>query len=328
MDREIIKRYLRGECTPEERAEIKKLMLTGEAEALFDEVLNEGWSDEPEEEDINDAQQLNDWREKFNEKVSQQENTAKPRKNLSWLNVAAVFAIFIVSAGTYAWIHSRNTQTAALAAMQETINPNGKLLKIKLSDSSIITLNADSKLKYPMGFNGKTREVYLEGEAFFSVAHDPAHPFIVHTSKITVSVLGTSFNIKSYKEDKKISVAVATGKVGVLANQKGSKTYFLLPGEKLAYNVSGETVQQTKVDPAEIGIWQNGMLIYHDETLENISRQLERWYDVKIIFKRNEAAKMRFSLKQKNDKLENVMQTLKFAGGIQYVISGKTVTIW
>ncbi|HEY0177526.1 MAG TPA: FecR domain-containing protein [Pedobacter sp.] len=326
MDREIIKRYLRGECTPEERAEIKKLMLTGEAEALFDEVLNEGWSDEEEEEETDDARQLAEWREKFNQKVNQQEDTVKPRRNLSWINVAAVFAVFILSAGTYAWMYSKNKQIAALAVLRETVNPNGKLLKIKLGDSSTITLNAGSKLKYPGGFNGKTREVYLEGEAFFDVAHDPAHPFIVHTSKIIVSVLGTSFDIKSYKEDKKISVAVATGKVGVLA--KGGKTYFLLPGEKLAYYAFSEIVQQTKADPAEVGMWQNGMLIYHDETLENISRQLERWYDVKVIFKRSEAAKMRFSLKQKNDRLENVMQTLKFAGGIRYVISGKTVTIW
>ncbi|GAA4312403.1 FecR domain-containing protein [Mucilaginibacter gynuensis] len=329
MDRELIKRYLKGECTPEEKAEIRKLMSTGEAESLFDDVLNEGWNDgEPTAED-NDAQQLAAWKERFAQKLKEgEENIVKPSRNYNWLKYAAIWAVFILIAGTTYTYYKKGTEKQPVIAMQETINPNGKLIKIKLSDSSTVTLNAASKLKYPEHFDGKTREVYLEGEAFFDVAHDPAHPFIVHTSKIKVSVLGTSFNVRSYGGDKKVTVAVATGKVGVLAKTEGSITYFVLPGEKIAYNLTDTEPNLSKIAVNEIGAWQNGMLVYHNETLENISRQLERWYNVKIIIKKDELKQMRFNFKQKNDRLENVMKTLQFAGGVHYAIDAATVTIW
>ncbi len=102
----------------------------------------------------------------------------------------------------------------------------------------------------------------------------------------------------------------------------------LLPGDKLAYNIASESPVLSKISPEEIDAWQSGMLVYHNETLENISRQLERWYNVKVVFRRNATRQLRFNLKQKNDRLENVMQTLKFAGGIKYSISGDRVTVW
>lgn len=323
MDQELIRRYLKDKCTPQEREQVKALMQSGEAKPLFDQVLAEHWN---KEEDLASADQLALWKDKFSKRMTgQQETIRRPLRNYSWLKYAAILAI-ILSVATYA-LFKYAPNSHEVVAMQETVNPNGKMIRITLSDSSVVTLNAASRLKYPASFNGKTREVYLEGEAFFDVAHDKAHPFVVHTQKIKVSVLGTSFNVKSYLQDKSIAVAVASGKVGVLANQKGSRTFMLLPGDKLAYNHIGKDAVQSKVDRNEIGTWQSGMFVFHNETLENITRQLERRYDVKFIFKDESLRQKRFNFKQKNDRLENVMQTLVFAGGIKYKVSGNTVTI-
>ncbi|SDD77772.1 FecR family protein [Mucilaginibacter pineti] len=325
ISKDLIKRYLKGNCTLRERALVKELMRNGEAKVLFDEVLDEHPIDDYAK---TDGKQLEVWAKKFHEHLNASGNdNVKPIGNRAWLKYAAVLSFLMLTIGSYILLHKRNTADT-LIAMQQTVNPNGKLVQIKLSDNTTVMLNAASKLKYPTHFNGKTREVYLEGEAFFDVAHDTQHPFIVHTSQLKVNVLGTSFNVKDYSAEKEIAITVATGKVGVITNGYSGKTYMLLPGQQLHYSIANQFISQNKVDLNEVAAWQSGMLIYHNETLENISRQMERWYDVKFNFKNEAVRHMRFSLKQKNDRLENVMRTLKFAGGIRYSIAGKTVSIW
>lgn len=325
VSKDLIKRYLKGNCTPRERALIRELMRTGEAKALFDEVLDEHPIDDRAKAD---RKQLDVWTKKFHERINASgRDNVRPINHRAWLKYAAVLAFLMLTIGSYVFLHNNNAASTVIA-MQQTVNPNGKLVRIKLSDSTTVMLNAASKLKYPDHFNGKTREVYLEGEAFFDVAHDAGHPFIVHTSQLKVNVLGTSFNVKDYHAENEITVTVASGKVGVMTSKHGSKTFMLLPGQQLHYNTTDQLINQSRVDVNDIASWQSGMLIYHNETLENISRQMERWYDVKFEFKNEAVRHMRFNLKQKNDRLENVMQTLKFAGGFRYTISGKTVSIW
>lgn len=325
VNKDLIKRYLKGNCTPRERALVRELMRTGEAKALFDEVLDEYPLDDHAKAD---HKQLDIWTKKFHERVNASgQDNVRTIGNRVWLKYAAVLSFFMLTIGSYVLIHKQKAADT-LMVMQQTVNPNGKLVKIKLSDSTTVMLNAASKLKYPAHFDGKTREVYLEGEAFFDVAHDAEHPFIVHTSKLKVNVLGTSFNVKDYHAEKAIAVTVASGKVGVMTNKHGSKTFMLLPGERLQYNVANQFISQNKIDLNEVAAWQSGMFIYHNETFENIGRQMERWYDVKFEFKNKAIRLKRFNLKQKNDRLENVMQTLKFAGGFNYAISGKKVSIW
>eukprot|EP01133_Synstelium_polycarpum_P002884 gene2884-3310_t len=322
---DLIRRYLKNECTVAQRRQVREWMKSGEAKALFEEVLQTGWADQVP---ATDPHQLQQWKAKFHERIKDSESPRQRIQVLKYLKYAAILALFILGIA-YTWVQHQKADLKMLALMKETSNPNGKLLKITLGDSTTITLNAASKLKYPARFSGKTREVYLEGEAFFEVAHDTAHPFIVHTSKVKVCVLGTSFNISSYREDKSTSVTVATGKVGVLTNNnKAGKTFMLLPGDQLIYHHVNEQIRQSKVDLNEISAWQSGMLICHDQTLLEVSHRIERWYDVKISFRRKEAGLLRLNLKQKNDRLENVMKTLKFAAGIHYEINGKQITIW
>lgn len=247
--------------------------------------------------------------------------TRRRRLRLSvWLPATA--AVILLTIGL---LFLKNTSTPPKIAFVEAATLSGERKIITLSDGTTITLNNASKLKFPQEFTGNRREVYLDGEAFFEVKHDAAKPFIVHTGLLKVNVLGTSFDVQNYAADHKIEVTVATGKVGVLAPGKDSR--MLLPGQKLSYNPETKELQQSKVNPDDYTGWQQGDLIFRDESLAAICQQLERWYGVRIEIKSSTLKNKRISLEQKNESLQNVMKMLGMVGRFNYKITGKNVQI-
>ncbi|WP_184543199.1 FecR family protein [Mucilaginibacter sp. FT3.2] len=168
---------------------------------------------------------------------------------------------------------------------QETVALNGELKMISLSDGTTICLNAGSRLSYPDKFKQNTREVTLTGEAFFKVAHNSSKPFIIHSGKINTTVLGTSFNVKAYEEDKAIKVTVVSGKVGVIAKGVTVKhpPVLLTPNMQLVYTKTNETLVAQKIDDASLVIsWQQGKLQYHNTPLSDVLADVQRKYNVVI----------------------------------------------
>jgi transmembrane sensor len=166
---------------------------------------------------------------------------------------------------------------------QETVALNGEIKLISLADGTTICLNAGSKLSYPDKFKQNTREVTLAGEAFFKVAHNSAKPFIIHSGKITTTVLGTSFNVKAYNEDKAIKVTVVSGKVGVLATAVKQPAVLLTPNMQLVYTKTDKTMVAEKIDDASSVIsWQQGKLQYHNTPLSDVLADVQRKYNVVI----------------------------------------------
>ena len=166
---------------------------------------------------------------------------------------------------------------------QETVALNGEIKLISLSDGTTICLNAGSRLSYPDKFKQNTREVTLTGEAFFKVAHNSSKPFIIHSGKIKTTVLGTSFNIKAYTEDKAIKVTVVSGKVGVLSTAAKQPAMLLTPNMQLVYTKIGKTMVTEKIDDASAVIsWQQGKLQYHNAPLSDVLADVQRKYNVVI----------------------------------------------
>ena len=142
-----------------------------------------------------------------------------------------------------------------------------------------------------------------------------------------VQVLGTSFNIRNYREDLKAEVTVATGKVGVMA--KGSTgSWTLTPGQQLGYYIQNGDAEQLNVNPEDFSSWQKGALIFKNERLEDICKRLEKWYGVKITIQTPALKSKRISLKQNNESLQTVLKMLGMAGGFKYEIADKNVKIW
>lgn len=160
--------------------------------------------------------------------------------------------------------------------------PKGGGYTIGLSDGTSVRLNAASKFRFPPSFNGNKRIVYLEGEAFFDVARDENKPFIVITSGLSVDVLGTKFNVKAYNGDEEISTTLVSGSVKIISNNKDD--LYLEPNEQSIFDKSKNTIVKHKVDLSSTLAWMNGRFIFKDERLENILKQISRWYDVDVVY--------------------------------------------
>lgn len=164
--------------------------------------------------------------------------------------------------------------------------PYGKRYKIQLSDGTEINLNAGTSLKYPIKFlKGKTRFVYLNGEAYFNVTKDRKHPFVVNSNAIDVRVLGTKFNVTSYLEDENINTILEEGLVRINGNThyKVKTSTILKPGFKAAWNKKGKAISIEKVDVKTYTSWIQGKIIFKQESFSKILKKLERHYNVKIV---------------------------------------------
>jgi transmembrane sensor len=158
----------------------------------------------------------------------------------------------------------------------------GEHAKITLSDGTQIWLNAGSLLKYPIQFKGATREVYLTGEAFFDVAKDKEHPFIIHTDKMDTKVLGTSFNVQAYPDHVTQEVSVLTGRVNVKSTATEENVY-VTPGQKVVFKSQSNKIQAfTDIPVNSISLWRKNIIVFEDAPLPEVIATINRNYNVAI----------------------------------------------
>ncbi|MBW1658217.1 FecR family protein [Flavobacterium quisquiliarum] len=206
--------------------------------------------------------------------------------------------------------------------------PYGKTFKIKLSDGTSVNMNAGSSLKYPVQFiKGQNREVVLEGEAFFDVAKDKAHPFIVKTRGVDVKVLGTKFNVSSYKEDTDINTVLVEGSVSL--SDKTNKKAILEPGEKGSWNNEKNEIDIDKVDTRFYTEWINGEIVFRKTAFKDIVIKLERTYNVKIENKREDILDKKFnaSFNKNIESIDKVLETMSKIMGFTYRKEGELIKI-
>jgi ferric-dicitrate binding protein FerR (iron transport regulator) len=165
------------------------------------------------------------------------------------------------------------------------IVPYGKRTRVTLSDQSVVWLNSGSRLVFPAKFGKQKREVYLEGEAIFEVAHDSAHPFHVLTESLNVKVLGTVFNISAYRDDSLTSTVLVMGSVELSYPGKGlfrNSGCRMAPGMLVSYDPGTGNIQSSEVDTRLYTSWRDGYLIFHKQPLINILKKISRYYNVEI----------------------------------------------
>ncbi|MES2486622.1 MAG: FecR domain-containing protein [Bacteroidota bacterium] len=209
--------------------------------------------------------------------------------------------------------------------------PYGKRFQLKLSDGTVVHLNAGTTLKYPVKFlAGQERTVYLDGEAFFDVAKDKKHPFIVSANDLNVRVLGTHFNVSNYAEDDNTDVVLVEGSVGLYtANQQfdAGKNTVLKPGYRGRFSKAESEISTKRVATKMYTAWIDGDLIFRDMTFKNICRKLERHYNITIKIPNNKLAAERFNASFKNQSIEKVMSYFHELNGFGYTIKDDTVII-
>lgn len=229
-------------------------------------------------------------------------------------------ALLVVMCG--AWF--AYTRFTAEAPWLEHTTAHGEQIKFQLDDGSSIWLNAGSILKYPAHFTGRTREVFLQGEAFFHVARNEQKPFIVHTKVLDTKVLGTSFNIKAFQGTEE-RVSVVTGKVKVTTNDE-KHAVTLLPQEETVLDTLSGLLLKTATTRTEALDWKDGVL-FLDGKLSDMIPLIERWYNVKIDLQTAALKDCIIQAKFRHETLQNVLESMQYFLGIEYSIQNRVVQI-
>jgi transmembrane sensor len=263
---------------------------------------------------------------------------------LAGLSIAAITTVGILLLN-----REPKAQSTSLASINEISTRNGSRTRISLPDGSTVWLNAGSKLVYDKNFDSKLREVTLAGEAYFDVARNPEKPFIIHTGKVDIKVLGTLFNVKSYPGEKVTEASLIRGSIEVMIRDRPQEKIILKPNEKIV--VSNETEQETSAqskpvannapivaishlsyEPKDSTIietsWVENKLILQDESLEETAVRLERWYGVLIRFENNEVKKLRFTGPLPSQSIQKTLEALKITGGFNFTINENNVLIY
>ena len=330
---ELITRKLSGEASAEELNEIETILSEdADASSRFT-LLQQYWAQRDKANQLFVEEAFHKISDRLDSPAIEMPVSAK-RSGKHILRRIAAAATVILIAGSILFLKAGNKKEESIqkkTALIEKQNSKGVKSTLALSDGSKIWLNADSKIQYPKEFTGNTREVYLSGEAFFEVAKNPLKPFIIHLANGTVRVLGTSFNIRAYENEKIIEASVATGRVAFIPKygKKGKKqdTVFLTADRKVRYLFTKEEAIVEPTVSKEDRAWIGGKLIFKAMSFEDIGLELERNFGKKVIFLSDTVRDFRITGSFQNNSLEEIFFYLSRSTEFNYKITNDEVLI-
>ena len=223
-------------------------------------------------------------------------------------------------------LHALGLRNGDIALENNTVTiPAGKSYNITLADGTKVFMYAGSRLTYPVVFSGKERRVYLEGEAYFKVAKDKEHPFVISTEKAEAKVLGTELNVCCYKGEP-CHVALLTGSV-LVSDKKDTRSVKLVPGQGVTVKENSPLAICTE-NMDTYTYWLQGFIYYDDAPLAEVTKNIGRWYNVNVVFD-NEALKnlkLRYFC-QRSESLERAVELLNSYGRFKAIVEGETLHI-
>ncbi|MBO0360225.1 FecR domain-containing protein [Hymenobacter sp. BT186] len=236
------------------------------------------------------------------------------------LVLPAVAVLASVGAAVFHW-YPQPTEPVAYRVQRTAA---GQKLTLQLADHSVVTLAPQSQLRYPRQFGGPHRDVYLEGEAFFEVSKDARRPFRVHSGSWVTQVLGTKFNVSAFRRAAHTSVSLVEGRVEVLdAHNK----YLLTPGQQLLAEPATGRVYRRVFNQAKVVAWKSNKLIFQNEKLADVAGEIERLYNVKLVFADSATAETRLWATFNNEPLTAVLEALQLAGPVACRREGRVIYI-
>lgn len=207
-----------------------------------------------------------------------------------------------------------------LAQIMEVKTNPGMMTSLRLPDGTLVYLNSESTLSYPSRFDNDTRNVTLQGEAYFEVAKNPEKKFIVSTShQSQIEVLGTHFNIEAYEKEDRISATLVEGKIGFIYKSNDvSKKVLMDPGQKLVYDSKDNKVQLYATSGESEIAWKEGKIIFRNTSLEEGLRMLEKRYNVEFIIKNDRLKGDSFTGTFTNQRLERILEYFQLSSQIRW----------
>lgn len=318
---ELLPGYLSGELSDEERVSMDHWRaLSAENELHFLNSLKawESISLLQEMEQFNSFEALNRVNKRINHSSS-----------VKWLNVlklvAAIFVLPLLAYSgyvTYQNLSLKKMMTERIV-MQTITSQQGMVSQFQLADGTKVWLNSGSELQFPSHFVGDFRSVKLKGEAYFEVTENKRKPFRVNASELNVEVLGTSFDVTNYKDEKMAEVILVEGKVNLSAIDKDkiNRQIMLHPGQRGVYCVGTGKMNTEEVNVDKYIAWRDGNLIFRDDKMEEVVKRLSRWFNVEISVDDPEINSYIYKASFRNENLLQVLNLLKISAPIDFRIT-------
>jgi transmembrane sensor len=274
-------------------------------------------------------------------KKNAQVNDVAPGGNKAILTLANGSTIILNNAKNGALTQQGNTKVVKLddgqlayqseetnrpiAVQYNTVStPRGGQYQLTLADGSKVWLNAESTITFPTAFTGKERRVEIKGEAYFEVAHDASRPFKVTVNAMEVQVIGTHFNINAYDDEGEIKTTLLEGSVKVL---KGTASRLIKPGEQAIVSTGNDlNIQVQPADVDEAVAWKNGLFHFDNADLQEVMRQLSRWYDVDVVYDGTIPERQFAGEMQRDLRLSQVLELLE-KNQVNFKIEGKKIMV-
>ncbi|WP_353196713.1 FecR domain-containing protein [Parapedobacter defluvii] len=298
---ELIAKHLSGESTTEEEVELASWINSSEVNRRIYEQVEQAWAESQRD---SAPQRLARGKAMVFGRIRRDKHSWWKRTSV----VSQVAAALLVVA--LSWYGYTKMQPQNQAVALRTVQNDGEPKELLLPDGSTVWLNSKSQIRYADNFSGKTREIFLKGEAFFDIKRDESKPFIVHAGSLATQVMGTSFNIRAYVEWSDIEVTVSSGKVSV--SDSTGVIGELVSDQQLSYQKSTGRFTRQLVKSRNASLWKEGELIFDAETFEEVAQILERRYQVHIQFDNNKIKNRPVSARFSKD--ESLQQILYMVG--------------
>lgn len=337
MDKSLLERFFKGECSLEEQKMVINWYLSGKADEELAKEITTYWK--KEDKTIDDQWNSEELFETIDQQIthSQKSRVIKFKQRRSsgknsphWYYAAAAVLLFLLGGLWYFDIQSSNPTHLPHKKYISEQALKGEKRTVSLPDGTLARLNANSRIWYSEDFNRDTfREIYLEGEAFLEVSKDPSRPFKVHTANIVTTVLGTSFNVNAFDPDNSVSISLVSGEVKVERHDSQTSSALpihLLPGEQVVYSREDPSPIKRDFDPAQTLSWKDGVLYFKNAKFTDVVNTLKNWYGIEIEVRR-EGIEDGFSGVYDNTPLETVLEGMSFVLGFDYEINNKTIII-
>jgi len=236
---------------------------------------------------------------------------------------AAACIVVLLSVG-YVWYHSSRTPALKMLIAETQLQQK---LKVLLPDSTVVWLNAGSRLEYPKDFTDH-RFVCLEGEAYFVVTHNEDHPLTIHAHGLHVTVLGTILNIAAYQSETEVVTTLVEGKIALQLNGDQSQQTILMPNQQVVFNKNSRNLMFETVNPELFTSWVKGYYKFENASFEQIAKYFERAYGKMLRFNDESLKTLCFTgtFLQEQD-MESVLELLREIGDFRYTIQGEQIII-
>jgi len=313
----LLQNFLNGRISDSQLRELFFWLNSEKGDLEYEKLFNEGWINEFKAlENIDSAKLFS----KIEAKIKEKQKSEKKYFLLGLRNAAAIFILGLFLPVIYYSTLTSSKENRQVVYLQESLS-NEKVKKVTLADGTDVWLMSGSTIIYPSSFAGnETRNVEVKGEAFFNVAKDSKHPFIVNLGEVGLRVIGTSFNVMNYGEENQIQIVLKTGKIDLFKGEYNSNKQFVHvnPGQLATYEKNESKFSIKETDANKFTSWTEGILLFHDDPLDEVLKKLGRWYNVVIEIDDPSVSHFPFTATIKNENLDQIIDLLQYSTPFKY----------